>query len=100
MPFECAKLKTDGVDWVHEFFELKEEVKRISEAVKFADSRLYELEKLSAAMFNALTKLVEPSIRQSRDLYGFLRRRKKLRYSKLLLKGSLSACYFCKIVVI
>jgi hypothetical protein len=39
-------------------FELKEEVKRVSEAVKFANSRLYELEKLNTAMFSALTKLV------------------------------------------
>ena len=40
-------------------FELKEEVKRVSEAVKFANSRLYELEKLNTAMFTALTKLVD-----------------------------------------
>jgi hypothetical protein len=38
---------------------LKEEVKRVSEAVKFANSRLYELEKLNNAMFSALTKLVD-----------------------------------------
>ncbi len=66
MPFESAKLKTNGVNHVHESFELKEDVKRISEVVKFTNSCLYELEKLNAAMFNALTKLVEPRVRQSR----------------------------------
>ena len=40
-------------------FELKEEVKRVSEAVKFANSRLYELEKLNRAMFSAVSKLVD-----------------------------------------
>ncbi len=40
-------------------FELKEEVKRVSEAMKFANSRLFELEKLNSAMFTALTKLVD-----------------------------------------
>jgi len=46
-------------DRVQAAFELREEVKRVSEAVKFANSRLYELEKLSTAMFTALTKLVD-----------------------------------------
>ena len=58
--FEAALKK--GIsehDRVQASFELKEEVKRVSEAVKFANSRLYELEKLSTAMFSALTKLVD-----------------------------------------
>jgi hypothetical protein len=40
-------------------FELREEGKRVSEAVKFVNSRLYELEKLNTVMFGALTKLVD-----------------------------------------
>lgn len=58
--FEAALKK--GVaehDRVQASFELKEEVKRVSEAVKFANSRLYELEKLNAAMFSALNKIVD-----------------------------------------
>lgn len=58
--FEAAIKK--GVaehDRVQASFEVKEEVKRLSEAVKFANGKLYELEKLNAAMFGALTKLVD-----------------------------------------
>jgi len=58
--FEAAIKKGIGEhDRVQASFELKEEVKRVSEAVKFANSRLYELEKLNTAMFSALTKLVD-----------------------------------------
>jgi hypothetical protein len=58
--FEAAIKKGIGEhDRVQVSFELKEEVKRVSEAVKFANSRLYELEKLNTAMFSALTKLVD-----------------------------------------
>ena len=58
--FEAAIKK--GVvdhDKIQASFELKEEVKRVSEAMKFANSRLFELEKLNTAMFTALTKLVD-----------------------------------------
>ncbi|MGO8805775.1 MAG: hypothetical protein ACLQO7_04100 [Candidatus Bathyarchaeia archaeon] len=58
--FEAAIKKGIGEhDRVQASFELKEEVKRASEAVKFANSRLCELEKLNTAMFTALTKLVD-----------------------------------------
>ena len=58
--FEVALKKgINDHDRVQASFELKEEVKRVSEAVKFANSRLYELEKLNTAIFNALTKLVD-----------------------------------------
>ncbi len=58
--FEAAIKKGIGEhDRMQASFELKEEVKRVSEAVKFANSRLYELEKLNTAMFSALTKLVD-----------------------------------------
>jgi hypothetical protein len=46
-------------DRVQASFELKEEVKRITEATKFTNSRLHSLEKLNEAMFQALTKLVD-----------------------------------------
>ena len=38
---------------------MKEEVKWVSEAMKFTNSRLHSLEKLNEAMFNALTRLVD-----------------------------------------
>jgi hypothetical protein len=38
-------------------FELKEEVKRNTEALKYAKSRLLQLEHLNEARFGALTKL-------------------------------------------
>ena len=38
-------------------FELREEVKRNTEALKYANSRLLQLERLNEAMFGALTKL-------------------------------------------
>jgi hypothetical protein len=38
-------------------FELKEEVKRNTEALKFANSRLLQLERLNEAMFGALNRL-------------------------------------------
>ncbi|MDD3791900.1 MAG: hypothetical protein PHY74_02070 [Candidatus Bathyarchaeota archaeon] len=58
--FEAALKK--GIsehDNVQASFELKKEVKRVSEAVKFANNRLYELEKLNTAMFSSLIKLVD-----------------------------------------
>jgi hypothetical protein len=58
--FEAATKKGIGEhDRVQSFFELKEEAKRVSEAIKFTNSRLHELEKLNAATFNALTKLID-----------------------------------------
>jgi hypothetical protein len=38
-------------------FELREEVKRNTEALKYANSRLLQLERLNEAMFGALIKL-------------------------------------------
>lgn len=58
--FEAAIKKGIGEhDRVQTSFELKEEVKRVSEAVKFANSRLCKLEKLNTTMFSALTKRVD-----------------------------------------
>ena len=48
-----------GHDRAQASFELKEEVKRITEATKFTNSRLHSLEKLNEAMFSALTRLVD-----------------------------------------
>ena len=38
---------------------MKEEVKRIAEALKLTNSRLFSIEKLNAAMYQALSKLLE-----------------------------------------
>ena len=40
-------------------FELREEVKRNTEALKYTNSRLLQLERLNEAMFGALTKLTD-----------------------------------------
>lgn len=40
-------------------FELREEVRRNTEAIKYANSRLLQLERLNEAMFGALTKLTD-----------------------------------------
>jgi len=55
-------------DKVQASFELKEEVKRVSEVMKFANSRLFELEKLNAAMFNAISKLVDLEGNSGKDV--------------------------------
>jgi len=46
-----------GHDSAQAAFELKEEVKRVTEALKFTNSRLVSVEKLQEAMFNVLSKL-------------------------------------------
>ena len=58
--FEAALKKgVNEHDRAQASFEIKEEVKRVSEAIKFTNSRLHELEKLNTAMFNAITKFVD-----------------------------------------
>jgi hypothetical protein len=58
--FEAALRKgVENHDRVQASFELKEEVKRVAEAMKFANSRLYQLEKLSEATSKAVCKLVD-----------------------------------------
>ena len=57
---EAIKKGVAEHDRVQAGFELKEEVRRVSEAVKFTNSRLCSIEKLNAAMFNALSKLLDP----------------------------------------
>jgi len=56
--FEAALTKgLAGYDSAQASFELKEEVKRVTEALKFTNSRLVSVEKLQEAMFNVLSKL-------------------------------------------
>jgi hypothetical protein len=55
------------------FSELKEELRRNSEALKFTNSRLYSIEKLSAAMFQALSKLVDLDGQDARSNGGGLK---------------------------
>jgi len=56
---EAIKKGVAEHDRVQASFELKEEVRRVSEAVKFTNSRLCSIEKLNAAMFNSLCKLLD-----------------------------------------
>ena len=67
--FEAAIKKGMGEhDRVQVSFELKEEVKRVSEKrVKFANSLLFELEKLNTAMFSAIPGswwILQPAIKR------------------------------------
>ena len=53
---EAIAMGFAGVEKAQEHFELKEEVKRVSEALKFNNSRLFPMERLLETIYKKLAK--------------------------------------------